>query len=67
NDPSAIYHVLLYGGSDRLVDAKSTLFGKKIKKVIKSIGEKRFGKHVERLRSGERVREGYVFFGGFLG
>ncbi|MCK4518057.1 C40 family peptidase, partial [Candidatus Babeliales bacterium] len=49
NDPSAIYHVLLYGGSDRLVDAKSTLFGKKIKKVIKSIGEKRFGKHVERL------------------
>jgi len=67
NDPKTIYHVLMYGGSDNLVDAKSTLFGKKIKKVIKSVGEKRFGKPVERLKSGERVREGHVFFGGFLG
>lgn len=66
NDPKTIYHVLMYGGSDSLVDAKSTLFGKKIKKVIKSVGTKRFGKPVERLRSGERVREGHVFFGGFL-
>jgi hypothetical protein len=60
--PQYIRHVMLYCGDDKMIEAR----GQKIRKVIFSTGREFFGKHIDLLKSGEKVSGGYVYFGSYI-
>ena len=54
-----IFHVMLYLGNDQLIEAR----GADVRKVRMTTGKKCFGKPIHKLKSGDRVGRGYIFFG----
>jgi hypothetical protein len=62
NNIDNIYHVMIYAGKDKLIEAK----GDKIRKVRIITGKDFFGKHIKKITSGEKIGNDTIYFGTYL-
>jgi hypothetical protein len=61
-NPRGIYHVMIYAGKDMIIEAK----GDSIRKTRIIASNKRFGKDMQQIRTGEKIASDFVFFGTFI-
>ena len=62
-DPSKISHVIIYMGSDRLVEAR----GSDVREVVEVTGKERFGKPVYELKKEDKTKDGhFIYFGSYV-
>ena len=66
NDTRSIRHATIYEGGDAFFETVRKIGDLEVGKTIRSCGQDRFGKKISQLRSGNRIKGGFIFFGSFL-
>jgi hypothetical protein len=66
NDCRSIRHATIYEGEDSFFETVRKIGDLEVGKTIRSCGQDRFGKKICQLRSGDRIKGGFIFFGSFL-
>mgnify|MGYP005623054799 CR=1 FL=1 len=57
-----IYHVMIYIGHDKIIEAK----GNNVRKIRMTTGKKELGKQIKKITSGEKIQNDFVYFGTYL-